>query len=85
MVREYAKTHRHQFGSDMDAFVGGVIAGISGSKGGRISALLAVVDTGSVDRYFAPEEAGMRYCTQPVAVRICGGHSVQHQVFLEEY
>ena len=50
-----------------------------------MSVLLAVVDTGSVDRYFVPEEAGMRYCTQPVAMRIRGGHTTHHQVFLEEY
>ena len=58
MVRDYARAYRHLFESDMDAFLGGVIAGICGSKGGRIAVLLATVDTGSVDRYFVPEEAG---------------------------
>ena len=27
----------------------------------------------------------MRYCIKPVAVRICGGHSAQHQALLEDY
>ena len=60
MAREYAKMHQSQFGTDQDAFLGGVIAGIAGSQGSRIAVLLATDDTGSVDRYFDPEEAGRR-------------------------
>ena len=85
MVREYARMHRHQFGSDRDACLGGVIAGIAGSKGSRIAVLLATVDTGAVDRFFVPEDAGMRYCLLPVAMRVCGGHTTGQQQFLEEY
>ena len=78
MVREYAKTHRARFATDMDAFMGG-------SDGSRIAVLLATVDTGSVERFFVPEEAGMRYCLFPVDICICGGHSDGEQVFLEEH
>ena len=81
MAREYAEYHRALFRSEAYAILGGVIAGIAGSEGSRIAVLLATVDTGSVDRFWVPEEAGMRYCLFPVAMRICGGHSDGQQVF----
>ena len=84
MVREYAREHQSEFASEQDAFLGGVIAGIAGSEGSRIAVLLATVDTGSVDRFFDPEEAGHRFCLFPLAMRICGGHSDGEQVFLAE-
>ena len=84
LAEEYAHHNLHEFRTQEQAFLGGSVAGVAGTPGGRVAVLLAAVDTGACDRFYEPEEGGMRYCLRPLAMRICEGHSERDHLFLEE-
>ena len=83
-VKEHAGEHRDFFGPELDAVMGGVVAGVAGSKGGRVAVLLATVDTDHAADTSSQNEQVKRYCIMPVAMRMCGGQSIGDQHFLAE-
>ena len=74
-IREYRHTYGHLFDSPLDAKIGAYVACWAANKGNRLSFMMAVRTTIVNDRV-------VRDYIRPVAVRCCGGQSLEDQLFL---
>ena len=74
-IREYRHTYGHLLDSPLDAKIGAYVACWAANKGNRLSFMMAVRTTIVNDRV-------VRDYIRPVAVRCCGGQSLEDQPFL---